>query len=268
VKLVAISCLGVDHEYVLRALHRQFPLQAIIRPIAPRRRSRRTLAEKLGKFASNPLQTVSERLNDCYFQFTGRRFQRQLAAELREDNASTWDVPIHRVPRNELHSPEIQQLLTDLSPDLMITSGCPLLRPELFNLPHLGTINIHWGVAPQYRGEHTLFWPLYFNDPDNLGVTIHQIDNSIDGGPMLAQRSPDLSPQETELSATVKVARLTAELLPQVVTEIRRTGRITGTAPRGTGKLFVRRGRRWHHDLRYWCRRHWTSPTPIPCLDK
>ncbi|MBM4076739.1 MAG: hypothetical protein FJ267_14015 [Planctomycetes bacterium] len=143
----------------------------------------------------------------------------------------------------------------ELAPDMMITSGCPLLRAELSQLPRLGTVNIHWGIAPQYRGENTLFWPLYFNDSEHLGVTIHQIDDSIDGGPILAQGWPAVSRFETELSATLKVTRLISELLPRVVKEIQQIGRITGKSPQGTGRLYLARRRRWYHDFLFRCRR-------------
>lgn len=103
-KLVAISSLGVDHEYVLRSLHRQFPLQAIIRPIARRHRVRRTLSEKFRKFAMKPVESVSERFNSWYFELAERRFDSWLAAELRGDQVWNWDVPVHCIPRDELHS--------------------------------------------------------------------------------------------------------------------------------------------------------------------
>ena len=46
--------------------------------------------------------------------------------------------------------------------------------------------NLHFSLLPKYRGCHTNFVQLY-NGEKYSGVTLHEIDNSIDGGPIISQ---------------------------------------------------------------------------------
>jgi len=264
--IVAISCLGADHRHALRGLHRSYPLTAILQPVAPAPRPQRSRGARLLRCLRQPVATLRQRAHDWHYERFFVRQEREIAAALGEDReAEDWQAPVHAIPRNELHSAATLELLTTYRPDLIVTSGCPLLKPSIFALPRLGTINLHWGIAPEYRGEHTLFWPLYYNDAARLGVTIHQIDASIDGGPMLAQGWPELEAVDTETSVTVKAARLAADLLPRVVAEIERRDAIVGTRPSSRGRLFTRLGRRWRHDAWLACRR-WLGLATVPSL--
>jgi methionyl-tRNA formyltransferase len=55
------------------------------------------------------------------------------------------------------------------------------LRAELFEIPALGTLGIHHGRVPQYRGKKTTFWEIY-NGERTAGVTIQRVNRGIDTG--------------------------------------------------------------------------------------
>ena len=59
--------------------------------------------------------------------------------------------------------------------------GSPILKPELFEIPKLGTLGIHHGKVPEYRGNKTAFWMMYNGEP-RVGVTIQKINRGLDTG--------------------------------------------------------------------------------------
>jgi methionyl-tRNA formyltransferase len=76
------------------------------------------------------------------------------------------------------------------SPDVGLVYGSPILRPELFEIPRLGTLGIHHGRMPEYRGKKTTFWALYNGDP-TAGVTIQKINAGLDTGTIVAEGHVD-----------------------------------------------------------------------------
>jgi folate-dependent phosphoribosylglycinamide formyltransferase PurN len=255
-RIVAISCLGIDHDFVLRGLHAQHPLTLIVQPVSPEPQPAPPRAERIRRILRHPFRWLSQRLDQFQLEANLQHIETNSRRTLWGNAVHpAWDIPVHEVPRNRLHGEPIRSLLQQAAPDLLVTSGCPLLRPELFQIPRWGTINIHWGIAPAYRGEHTLFWPFYRGRTDQLGVTIHQIDRSIDGGPVLAQGYPAVDRTDDEASITAKIARLTAGLLPRVCTLIDQQQRLAGVPVRERGELFKLKDRHWYHDFWYSLRR-------------
>lgn len=88
----------------------------------------------------------------------------------------------------------------------------------LFPLPFIEAVgiclNVHGSLLPKYPGARTLSWAIE-NGETESGVTVHKIDDGMDTGPILLQRSFPLSRFET----TKSLARKTAEIEPQTVVE-------------------------------------------------
>jgi methionyl-tRNA formyltransferase len=83
--------------------------------------------------------------------------------------------------------PRATQFLQALRPDIMcVASFSQLLRPEEFQIPPLGTINLHPSALPKYRGPNPYFWQHHEMDLDGA-VTIHFVDEGIDTGDVLLQ---------------------------------------------------------------------------------
>ena len=81
----------------------------------------------------------------------------------------------------DIHSPEVLQQVSELQPDLGLIYGSPILKPELFGIPRLGTLGIHHGKVPEYRGSKTTFWMMYNGEPC-VGVTIQKVNEGLDTG--------------------------------------------------------------------------------------
>jgi hypothetical protein len=81
----------------------------------------------------------------------------------------------------DLHAPDVLGRLRDLAPDLGVIYGGPILRPQLFEIPRLGTLGIHHGRVPAYRGKKTTFWEMY-NGESDAGITVQRITAGLDTG--------------------------------------------------------------------------------------
>lgn len=86
---------------------------------------------------------------------------------------------IHFVP--DIHGQPVLDQVCSLQPDLGLIYGSPVLKPELFEIPRLGTLGIHHGRVPDYRGNKTTFWAMYNGEP-YAGVTIQKVNEGLDTG--------------------------------------------------------------------------------------
>lgn len=84
----------------------------------------------------------------------------------------------------DLHAEPVLERVRSLHPDLGLIYGSPLLKPQLFGIPRLGTAGIHHGKMPQYRGKKTTFWSMY-NGEETAGVTIQLVNAGIDTGQII-----------------------------------------------------------------------------------
>ena len=78
-----------------------------------------------------------------------------------------------------------------------INNKC-LIKPNLLNLPGFTFLNIHNGLVPNYRGraEICVFFSI-LNSEQYYGATLHEIDEGIDTGPVLATKKFAINAEDT-----------------------------------------------------------------------
>jgi methionyl-tRNA formyltransferase len=86
---------------------------------------------------------------------------------------------IHYV--SDIHAEEVIKRVVSLEPELGLLYSSPILKPKLFEIPSYGTIGIHHGKVPEYRGKKTTFWAMY-NGEKTVGVTIQKVNSGLDTG--------------------------------------------------------------------------------------
>lgn len=101
------------------------------------------------------------------------------------------DVPLLRF--GNFHDADCLDALRALAPDLAVVDGTYVLREPVFLLPRFGSINLHCGKLPDYRGAPPAFWELY-NGEREVGVTVHRVTAKLDEGPILQQELFPLDP--------------------------------------------------------------------------
>lgn len=104
---------------------------------------------------------------------------------------ATADVPLLEFAN--FHDASCLEALRAIAPDLAVVDGTYVLRESVFLLPRYGSINMHCGRLPDYRGAPPAFWELY-NGEREVGVTVHRVTAKLDEGPILQQELFPLDP--------------------------------------------------------------------------
>lgn len=79
------------------------------------------------------------------------------------------------------------EMLAALDPDIVVCFQQQIFGKDLLALPRLGCLNVHTGILPGYRGMKPVFWMQARGEPE-LGVSVHAMSDSLDVGPVIAQR--------------------------------------------------------------------------------
>jgi len=107
------------------------------------------------------------------------------------------DPAITQLHVESFDAPEAIARIRALGADLGVVAGTYILPESVFTLPRLGSINLHSGKAPEYRGAAPGFWELY-NGEVEVGITIHRVTASLDAGHVLRQEMFALDPAPEE----------------------------------------------------------------------
>ena len=141
---------------------------------------------------------------------------------------------IHPVP--DIHAESVRERIRVLNPDLGLIYGSPLLKPCLFQIPRLGTVGIHHGKMPQYRGKKTTFWSMY-NGEDTAGVTIQLVNAGIDTGQII-QRGEVPIRRKSMAQLKRELEELGFLLYVQAILDLKRGAARFIPAPGPKGKLY------------------------------
>lgn len=99
---------------------------------------------------------------------------------------------------------------------LVVAAYGQMLPAALLGLPARGCINVHASLLPRWRGAAPIQRALLAGDRET-GVTIMQMDRTLDTGPMLSQRAIPIDPQDTAGTLHDKLAALGAQLLVETL---------------------------------------------------
>ncbi len=93
---------------------------------------------------------------------------------------------------------DCEELIRQAKPKVIVVYGTMLIRDHIADLASICTLNMHTGLSPYYRGDSTLFWPIYYNQKDKLGVTVHELVSEVDGGGIVYTGKVDYEAGDTE----------------------------------------------------------------------
>jgi methionyl-tRNA formyltransferase len=106
--------------------------------------------------------------------------------------------------------------LRSLKADLQIVVAFRMLPEIVWNMPPMGTINLHGSLLPQYRGAAPINWAV-INGEKQTGVTTFKLKHEIDTGDILLQRSFPIGENETAGEVHDKMKEIGADLLVETV---------------------------------------------------
>jgi hypothetical protein len=132
-----------------------------------------------------------------------------------------------------VNSPAAKEALRDMRCELGISIGNRVIQPNLFSVPRLGTINLHHGRMPDYRGGPPAFWELYEGEAE-MGVSVHWMDAQLDHGPVVAATAIPVLDGDDPKTLMERAYTVDADLVARAVGEIA-TGRARPAAADSAG---------------------------------
>jgi len=113
----------------------------------------------------------------------------------------------------KLRQPEAMEQLRIWNPELIVVAAFgQILKKDVLDLPRFGCINVHASLLPRWRGAAPINAAILHGD-EETGVTIMKMDEGLDTGPMLAQRSIPLTQDDTAGSVFETLSHLGTDLL-------------------------------------------------------
>lgn len=126
-------------------------------------------------------------------------------------------INVHHVA--SVNSEEARKTLQALDPSLVIVCGTRIIGARTLKSIGAPIVNYHAGITPLYRGVHGGYWALAEGRHDLVGSTVHFVDEGIDTGVIVEQRTFEVTSRDS--FATYQYLHVAAAL-PALVAVARR----------------------------------------------
>lgn len=140
-----------------------------------------------------------------------------------ESYKAIWSAPVEELAREHgipLHvaedvDAETIDLVAGCRPDvIVVNSWYHRMPPELYDLPRHCTLNFHDSLLPKFTGFSPVLWALISGESE-FGLTVHRMDDGLDTGDVLVQRSLPIGPTDTGTELVLRGM----DLIPGVLEE-------------------------------------------------
>lgn len=181
-------------------------------------------------FAVEPLRCLREmelRDADCGFTVVGvvtmpdriitRRGSNQVLMSPVKEYALAEGLPL--LQPESLKNEEFQAALAAWSADLQIVVAFRMLPESVWNMPRLGTFNLHASLLPQYRGAAPINWAIINGDKVS-GVTTFFLKHEIDTGDVIMQREVEITDTDDAGTLHDKLMAIGGETVVETVLSI------------------------------------------------
>jgi len=129
--------------------------------------------------------------------------------------AQELGLPVYQP--ESLRRPEEIEALRSLQPDVVVVCAYgEILRRPILQIPSKGILNVHPSLLPRHRGPSPIPAAILGGD-QTTGVTIMLMDEGMDTGPILSQRSIPIEPLDTAETLATKLSQLAAPLLVETI---------------------------------------------------
>lgn len=119
---------------------------------------------------------------------------------------------------------DADELLRSTPHDVMVVAAYGLILPRsVLDIPKYGCINIHASLLPRWRGAAPIHRAIEAGDAET-GVTIMQMEEGLDTGPMLLTRQVPIASNDTTGSLHDKLAGLGATMIVEAMHALERDG--------------------------------------------
>jgi methionyl-tRNA formyltransferase len=95
-------------------------------------------------------------------------------------------LPVEYV--STINDDRVIEILESVQSSFGVVFGTRKIEQRVIDLFKDGLINVHRGIASQYRGLDTNLWAIYHSDYSNIGVTIHKVADTLDTGDVVYEQ--------------------------------------------------------------------------------
>lgn len=134
-----------------------------------------------------------------------------------------------------LKDPLFIEELKSLEANLQIIVAFRMLPEVVWNMPELGTFNLHASLLPDYRGAAPINWAI-INGEEKTGVSTFFLDDKIDTGEIILQKETTIAENETVGVLHDKLMHLGSDLVIETLDLIKNDSVTTSTQPEKVAK--------------------------------
>lgn len=145
------------------------------------------------------------------------RSQSSLQPSPVKEYALSQNLPL--LQPEKLKDPAFLSALKNWNADLQIVVAFRMLPEIVWNMPPLGTFNLHASLLPQYRGAAPINWAI-INGETETGITTFFLTHEIDTGKIISQEKVAISDTDNAEIVHDKLMHLGASLVTKTVDEI------------------------------------------------
>ena len=116
----------------------------------------------------------------------------------------------------KLKNPDFLAELKSYEANVQVVVAFRMLPEVVWNMPPMGTINLHGSLLPQYRGAAPINWAI-INGETETGVTTFKLQQEIDTGNILLQKTIPIQENETAGELHDEMKEVGAQLLVRTI---------------------------------------------------
>lgn len=136
------------------------------------------------------------------------------------DNPDVAEWAKRHAVRCEGHGQDLSKRLETVSVDWVLSiANLKILPPDVLALGRKGAVNFHDGPLPKRAGLNAPVWALIEGEATH-GITWHLIEDGVDEGDILVQRSFEVSPHDTALTLNTKCYEAALTSFPDLLNEL------------------------------------------------
>ena len=219
--------------YVVNEIHATFPIDHIVyienRPqsLEPQKKVKRKMNQLRKRGLVKFIDLLSHSLVNRFIRWDKKyqvSFFNHLDTQKIDYSSLKFNIPKTYV--DDINSDESAIIIKSLHPDIIITRASALLGKQIFMVARLSTLNIHFGIIPEFRGGGN-FYAIRNNQIKEVGVSVHCIDKGIDTGGLIDQDRITLDENDDLGSVGAKSLVLGVSLLLKTLKSIKKNGKLS-----------------------------------------
>ena len=158
-----------------------------------------------------------------------------------DELAREHGIPVHFAERVDAETIDV---VSHFKPDVVVVNSWYHRMPaELYDLARHGTLNFHDSLLPKFTGFSPVLWALISGESE-FGLTVHRMDDGLDTGDILVQRSLPIGPTDTGTELVMRGMDLIPGALDEALSALESGGAVFRPQNKAERTYFHKRSER------------------------